>query len=261
MKNYSTLEVTQSNNTTKINLNRPQLKNAFNQDLMKDLTHCFEELRTSNSRLVILSGNGSDFCSGADLTWMNDNDTANSDKNSKLILQMYLAIANCDLPIVCHVFGRVYAGGIGLCAAADVVVAEENTIFCLSEVRVGLAPALMAPILINRIGVSRFRELTITARKFGVQEALHMGLLDYQFQSENFESKFEALVHEMVQASPSAIRATKQICRELGRNSLETHGNYLSGMLTKLRDSEEARDGIAAFKEKRKAKWSKNDNT
>ena len=252
---YTAIACTVRGPVTEVRLNRPERRNAFNAVIMAELTDFFTKVGSSSTRLIVMTGEGRDFCSGADLDWMRQAESAAPEQSSEMILAMYEAIAKCRLPIICRVFGRVYAGGIGLCAIADIAVAEASATFCMAEVRVGLAPALMAPFVVDRIGPARFRELTLTGRSFDTAEAYRLGLIDHQFSSEAIEDGVANLIKEVLKGAPGALAASKQISRSLSYARWEAVAPLLGEILTSLRQSPEAKEGIAAFLCKRQPAW------
>ena len=249
MKSYNTLLIEKEASIVTIRLNRPEVYNAFNQIMMEELTDAIKNIPKDRTRLIVLTGSGPNFCAGADLSWMK------TGAPSELLRKMYSEIYSVSCPIVSRVFGKVFAGGVGLCAATDIVYAEEGSSFCISEARVGLIPAVMSPFLVEKIGVARFRELIFTARKFTTSEALQMGLVDFVVPKEGSEDFFKQSIETILKSGPEALAASKLLCRKFASFDWEGLSSELADMLTDRRMSAEGQEGVKAFLEKRPPNW------
>lgn len=255
---YQTIIVQQQDHVTKVSLNRPERKNAFNDVLMRELTAALRNIDADRTRLLVLTGEGQDFCAGADLSWMKQGQGASTDQyreSSLDLLKMYAAFRDLEVPLITRVFGRVFAGGVGLCAASDVVFADPTTTFCISETRVGLIPAVMAPFVIERTGLARFRELTLSARVFDTTEAGAYGLVDRVLPASDADAAFAREIDQIQSNGPDALRATKRLCRRLSSFHWDKLAPELVEQIAQRRASDEGQEGLAAFLEKRAPKW------
>lgn len=249
MKSYSTLLIEKEPSVVTIRLNRPEVHNAFNQVMMEELTDVIKNIPKDKTRLIVLTGSRPNFCAGADLSWMQ------TGAPSELLRKMYSEIRSVSCPIVSRVFGNVFAGGVGLCAATDIVYAEEGSHFCISEARVGLIPAVMSPFLVEKIGVAKFRELIFTARRFTTCEALQMGLVDFVVPKEGSEYFFKQSIETILKSGPEALAASKLLCRKFASFDWGDLSYELAEMLTDRRMSAECQEGVKAFLEKRPPNW------
>lgn len=238
---------------TKVILNRPEKRNALDFDVLHALSDFFSKPDLSR-RLVVLSSEGSDFSSGVDLNWMSDADEADGNKASSLIASLYSAIRAFPKPIIARTHGRALAGGVGLLSACDFVVATGDASFAIPEVRTGLVPAIMAPVLVERIGISRFKSLSLTGRTIGANEALSIGLVD-ALDDLNNPLAFESIVADLLKAGPYALATTKKICSLISFEKWNSLSTELVEVLASTRKGLEAKEGIAAFLEHRQTVW------
>ena len=241
-----------------IQLNRPEVRNALDAELIEGLEKIFLEMASDPTlRVAILSGNGESFCAGADLNWMK------SDHSGEAQAKEAQRFANClnylnhfSKPLIVQVHGVVMGGGVGLASVGDIVVAGESTRFALSEVKVGLVPAIVAPYVIAKIGESAARHLFLTGEKFGAVDAVRYGLAHEVVAAEKLETRSLEIAEGLLSSGPEAIRICKELIHEVttttDRVSLEAHTVKI---LTLLRGSPEAAEGIRAFLEKRKPSW------
>ena len=258
MKKYKTILVDKESLVATIRLNRLDVHNAFNDVMMSEIVEALEGIDNTDARLIVLTASGPDFCSGADLNWMREcsaNNRNETERSSESLHKLYSKIRSLSVPLVSRVFGNVFAGGVGLCAASDIVYAEEGTDFCISEARVGLIPAVMSPFVVARIGIPRFRELVLTARKFNALEALQMGLIDFVLPKEVADEYFSDSLRSILKNGPEALSASKSLCRHLESYDWNRNSQDLVGMIAERRASAEGQEGVKAFLEKRPPKW------
>ena len=248
---------------TTIRLNRPEVRNAMNDLMIGELTEAFREAgRQNDVRLVILRGNGKSFCAGADLNYMKNIAEYGYEENKKDALNLaglFKAVYECPVPTLAVVHGAAFGGANGLLAACDIVVAEENTTFAFSEVKLGIAPATIAPFVIKRIGEYGAKELMMTGRRFKAPEAEKWHLVNQVASQEELEEVVEKYIIEFMSSAPGAVKATGELIKkvtESGEVSREII-DYTAGKIAELRASEEGQEGMAAFLEKRKAGWVK----
>jgi len=227
--------------------------------LISDLTDCFGELAEDEEiRAIVLTGEGPSFCAGADIGHMRETARFSYEENledARRLATMFLAVDECPKPVVAKVRGAAIGGGAGLVAASDVVVAEEGTRFAFTEVRLGIAPATIAPFVVRKIGVSRARSLFLTGERFDAERARDMGLVHEVAPEDGLDAAVESKVSELLKGGPEAQAAVKALLREIEAvETAETPG-LMSRMNAMLRAGEEGQEGLGAFLEKREPRW------
>jgi methylglutaconyl-CoA hydratase len=258
-----TIQIEHSELVTTIRLNRPEVHNAMNEVMISELTKAFQDIATSIKfpRCVVLRGNGKSFCAGADLNYMKGIAGFGFDENVKdgqKLATLFRSVYQCPVPVVAVVHGNVFGGANGLMAACDMVIAEENTKFAFSEVKLGIAPATIAPFVIKRIGEFGAKELMLTGKRFTAEEAKHWHLVNFAVPEDEVEEKVQQILKELNSAAPGAVRETKKVIGEIIQEpDLEKNLDVTSKLIAKLRASEEGQEGMASFLEKRKANWNK----
>ena len=257
---YQTLTITVADKVATVTLNRPELRNAFNEQAIAELALAFDELgRNELVRAIVLAANGPAFCAGADLNWMkkmagysHDENLADASRLADMLRTIYL----CPKPVVAKVQGDCYAGGMGLVAACDIVVAAEGVNFCLSEVKLGLIPATISPYVIKAMGEQAARRYFITAERFDAAAAQRMGFAHEVVVAENLDVTVAGLVKSLVSNSPNAVAEAKKLVRDVV--DLPVTDALLAdtaGRIAAIRASNEGREGVASFLEKRKPNW------
>ncbi len=243
-----------------VTLNRPEVRNAFNDEVIVELTAAFLALSDRDDvRAVVLAANGSAFCAGADLNWMKRMATYTRDENladGRGLARMLEVIYTCPKPTVARIQGDVYAGGMGLVAACDMAVAAEGAHFCLSEVKIGLIPATISPYVIRAMGSRAAHRWFLTAERFSAAQAHGMGLVHEVVPVDQLDAQVQAITGALVTAGPDAMRACKRLLHEVGGREI-TPGlidRTVEG-IADIRASQEGREGIRAFLEKRKPAW------
>jgi methylglutaconyl-CoA hydratase len=258
--NYETIEIHKNNKTVTIILNRPEVHNALNEQLMKELIDCFKKLdRDNDIRIIILSGKGKSFCAGADLNWMKSMVNYSKEENiedSKLLLNLFEAIYNCSKPVIGRINGHAFGGGLGLLAVCDINVAKPNLKFAFSEVKLGIIPSVISSFIVKRINLAYMRRLFITGEKFDSDYAKEIGLIDYIVPDEEFDSKINEYIEKILSSGPIAIGEIKNLVDKYQELDLEKYKTFTVEKISELRISEEGQEGINAFLEKRKTKWS-----
>jgi len=254
-----TLNLTQDGPVATVTLARPEARNALNATLISDLTDCFGELAEDEEiRAIVLTGEGPSFCAGADIGHMRETARFSYEENledARRLATMFLAVDECPKPVVAKVRGAAIGGGAGLVAASDVVVAEEGTRFAFTEVRLGIAPATIAPFVVRKIGVSRARSLFLTGERFDAERARDMGLVHEVAPEDGLDAAVESKVSELLKGGPEAQAAVKALLREIEAvETAETPG-LMSRMNAMLRAGEEGQEGLGAFLEKREPRW------
>jgi methylglutaconyl-CoA hydratase len=242
-----------------VRLERPEVHNAFNQDVIDRLAEVFTELaHVPEVRAVILTGAGKSFCAGADLQWMQQvaayDDAANLDDARKLA-RMFEAVARCPKPVIGRVHGPAMGGGMGLVATCDMVVAARGARFAFTEARLGLAPAVIAPFVLAKIGPGAARELFLTGRQFNAEEAMRLGLVHRIADEDKLDAEIRNVLAELLLCGPAAQAACKDLIRQVsGKHAAEAR-DYTARMIAGLRGAPEGRAGMEAFLARRKAPW------
>jgi methylglutaconyl-CoA hydratase len=257
---YETLLVTVADKVATVTLNRPDLRNAFNEGAIAELARVFDELgRNDAVRAIVLAANGPSFCAGADLNWMKKMAGYSHDENeadAMRLAEMLRTIYLCPKPVVARVQGDCYAGGMGLVAACDIVVASETAGFCLSEVKLGLIPATISPYVIKAMGEQAARRYFLTAERFDAAEAQRIGVAHAVVAPEALDATVAGIVKALVNNSPHAVRQAKTLVREIvGQPVDDALLLDTAGRIAAIRASTEGREGVASFLEKRKPTW------
>lgn len=246
-----------------ITLNRPDLHNAFNDELIASLTSSIENSAQDDSvRVIVLTGEGRSFCAGADLNWMkkmkNYSDEENFQDSMKLA-RLFEVLNSVTKPIVGKINGAALGGGVGLVAVCDYVIAKEDAKFGLTEVLLGLAPAVISPYVIAKIGESHARALFLTGEKFGPEKAKEIGLVHQISLSRYFEKDTDEVISRFLMAAPKAQEATKKLIQNVIRltNDEPAHSviKYTCETIARLRSSNEGQEGMSALLEKRRPAW------
>jgi methylglutaconyl-CoA hydratase len=257
--NYEQLRRTDEGPVATVTLARPDARNALNAALIRELTRCFGELAQEEEvRVVVLTGEGPSFCAGADIGYMRDTAGFSYEENledARQLAEMFQAVDDLPKPVVARVRGAAIGGGVGLVAVTDVAVAEEGTRFALSEVRLGIAPATIAPFVVRRIGHSRARALFLTGERFDAEAARETGLVHEVVVKGDLDSTVEKVVALLLQGGPAAQAAIKEALRQIEATELPEALGTMTQLIAELRVSEEGQDGLAAFLEKREPRW------
>jgi methylglutaconyl-CoA hydratase len=255
-----TLEIRQEQAVATVWLNRPDVRNAFNETSIAELTQVFRALDTDASvRAVVLAARGVAFCAGADLNWMKKMAGYSREENladAAGLAAMLRAIHNCSKPVVARVQGDCYAGGMGLATACDIVVAADAANFCLSEVKLGLIPATISPYVIRAMGAQAARRYFITAERFSAAAAQRMGLVHECVPADALDDTVAGLLKSLLAASPDAVAAAKRLVNDVAGQSLtDALVQDTVVRIADIRASEQGREGVRSFLEKRKPSW------
>jgi methylglutaconyl-CoA hydratase len=257
---YQTLEVKRDGAQATVWLNRPDVRNAFNETAIADITNAFRALDLVDSvRAVVLAARGPAFCAGADLNWMKKMASYSHDENladAAQLADMMRMIYRCSKPVVARVQGDCYAGGMGLVAACDIVVAVDSAHFCLSEVKLGLTPATISPYVIEAIGTQAARRYFLTAERFSAQDAYRLGLAHEVVTSDALDATVAQLLKALLSASPHAAKQAKRLVQDVaGAPQTDALVSDTVERIAAIRASQEGREGVQAFLEKRKPSW------
>jgi methylglutaconyl-CoA hydratase len=254
------LEVTKRDGIARVTLNRPELRNAFDDALIKKLRSTFEELAKDNSvRVMILAGNGPAFCAGADLNWMKRMAGYGYQENladARALAQMLATLDRLPKPTIARVHGPVFAGGTGLVAACDIAVGTPEAKFCLSEAKLGLSPATISPYVMRAMGEREARRYFLTAEVFDAAEAFRIGMLSLLVPGDELDDSIDSLVKHLMAGGPEAHAKIKALIRAVaGRRPDDALVAETAKHIAEIRGSPEGKEGIASFLEKRKASW------
>ena len=244
----------------RITLNRPDVRNAFDEEVIRTLTAQAAEAATDRSiRAIVLAGAGTAFCAGADLAWMSKAvaySQAENLREAEDLARMLERLDTLPMPLLGRVHGPVLGGGVGLTAVCDIVVAAEDAVFGLSEVRLGILPAVVSPYVVRKIGVSAARELFVTGTRFGAVRAREIGLVHDIVPEDELDDAIGRRLREILASGPMAVAAAKAIIRQVSdANPAEVIG-VTTNSIAAQRVSPEGQEGMRAFLEKRKPKWS-----
>ncbi len=257
---YDTIDVLKQNDVVTIFLNRPDVHNAMNEQLIKELTDCFKKLdKEKDTRIIVLTGKGKSFCAGADLNWMKSMAKYSKEENirdSRLLSDLFESIYNCQKPVIGHINGHAFGGGLGLFAVCDIVIAVPDCIFAFSEVKLGIIPAVISTYIVRRIGLSNMRRLFITGERFDSAYAKEIGLIDYIVPEGEIDEKIQKYIELLRLSGPKAIVEVKKLVDAYEKMEIEKYKQHTIKKIAELRVSEEGQEGINAFLEKRKSKWS-----
>ena len=257
---YQTLQLDIARGAAVVTLNRPELRNAFNEDVIAELLQVFAALGGDDQvRVIVLAANGPAFCAGADLNWMKKMANYTPEQNledAQQLAEMLYQIYSCAKPVIAKVQGDCYAGGMGLVAACDIAVTVDSANFCLSEVKLGLIPATISPYVIKAMGPNAARRYFITAERFSAQEAHRIGFVHESVPAENLDQTVAQIVNAIVNNGPNAVIAAKWLVEDVtGAEIEEDLLTYTAECIADIRSSPEGKEGVASFLEKRKPNW------
>jgi methylglutaconyl-CoA hydratase len=258
--NWQTLDLQCDAHIATLALNRPEVRNAFNGTMVAELTQAMQMLGAREDiRVIVLAANGPAFCAGADLAWMQSMaafDHAQNLADAHNLADMLHALDSCPLPVLVKVQGDCYAGGLGLVAACDIAIGAEGANFCLSEVKLGLIPATISPYVVRAIGERAARRYFLTAERFDAVEAQRIGLLHEAVPDTALDARVADIANVLCTAGPQAVKRAKRLVREVAaRNFDDALRADTADWIAGVRASDEGREGMQAFLEKRKPSW------
>jgi methylglutaconyl-CoA hydratase len=241
-------------------LARPDLLNAFNEVMIAEMTETFREIgQREDVRVVILTGEGKSFCAGGDINWMRKTVNYSPEENlqdANAMATMLRTIRECPKPVIARLHGNVFGGGVGLTAASDIAVAVESAVFCLSEVKLGIVPAVISPFVMEKIGPGQMRRYGLTAERFAAAEARRIGLVHEIFPSEADMDRWIEQTCELLKANgPKALGVAKRILSEVAGVPWDQVRAKTTRTIAEVRASPEGQEGLRAFLEKRKPNW------
>jgi len=243
-----------------VTLNRPEVRNAFNDEVITELTQAFTQLgQDPQVRAIVLAAEGPAFCAGADLNWMRrmaDYTHAENLADAAALAEMLRVIYTCPKPTVARIQGDVYAGGMGLVAVCDIAVSVDTANYCLSEVKLGLYPATISPYVIRAMGARAAHRYFLTAERFDAAEALRMGFVHAVVSPAQLDDKVDELTKALVSASPNAVRECKALLQDVAGQEIDAAliARTVQG-IARIRASAEGKEGVQSFLQKRKPDW------
>jgi len=255
------LAITRRDDVMELCLSRPELRNALDEELIGALGDALRAAGEDDGiRVVLLRGEGKSFCAGADIHYMQrlaDYDHESNLRDARELSAAFLAISSCPKPVLAQVHGAAIGGGVGLVAASDIVIAAEGTQFALTETRLGILPAVISPFVLRRLGPAACRSLFLTGERFSARRALELGLCDRVVSSEELGPATEETISMLRLGGPSAQAASKALLDEIAdlpvREAVQRTPEYIA----RQRATEEAKEGFAAFFEKRAPRWAR----
>ncbi|HTI44506.1 MAG TPA: enoyl-CoA hydratase-related protein [Vicinamibacterales bacterium] len=256
---YETLLTHREGVVEYLTLNRPDVRNAFNETMIAELTAWAAAINADDEvRVAVVSGAGKVFSAGADIQWMANALAYTHDENvqdANAAARMFAALDTLPIPLIGRIHAAALGGGAGLCAVCDVVVADENAVFGFTEVKLGILPAVISPYALAKIGRSAARELFLTGMRFGAVRAQEIGLVHVVAPLELLDAKVDGYVHEFLSAGPDAISRAKALIPRVWARGAPDAAGLTSEAIAAQRVSQEGQEGLRAFLEKRKASW------
>ena len=251
--------VTELDQIAYVKLHRPDVRNAFNPEMIANLTEIFLKIeQRTDLRAVVLQGEGKSFCAGADLNWMREMveyTFAENRTDSERLFAMFEAIAKCSLPVIGHVHGAAFGGALGLVACCDEVVAEESTQFCFSEVKLGIAPAVISAFVLPKVVSGKVRPLMLSGVVFNAHTAQQIGLVTEVCPDGEGHTRLQKILHNYLQCGPEAVRETKKLINKIPSLGWDEQRAATTTLIAERRDSKEGQEGLQSFLQKREPSW------
>jgi methylglutaconyl-CoA hydratase len=258
---YQTILLEYANGVAHLTFNRPDVHNAFNDIMIRELIAAFSELEDhAESRAVVITGKGKSFCAGADLNWMRrvkDYSYEENLKESLELSEMLYKIYASPKPTIARVNGAAIGGGTGLVAVCDIAVAASSAKFSFSEVKIGLIPACISPYVVKKCGEGKCREFFLTGERMTAQRALSAGLVNEVVALEDLDSAVNRYLDQLMSSGPEAIKKCKELLGSVPHMSYDEVKKYTAEVIAHMRKSDEGQEGMNAFLEKRKPKWNR----
>ena len=256
---YRNLHLATDGGVLRVTLARPDVRNAFDDVLIEELTRAFTEARENPAvRVVVLAGEGPTFCAGADVNWMRKAggySRAENEADAERMAGMLRSIDSCPKPVIALAHGAAIGGGVGLVAAADIAIAAEGTVFSLAEVRLGILPAVVSPFVLRAIGPRTARDLFLTGDRFDAREAHRVGLVHQVVPAGELAAAGDRKVASILASGPEAVGVAKRLIGEVSWKSPEEVAGPTVRAISERRASAEAKEGLTAFLEKRRPAW------
>jgi methylglutaconyl-CoA hydratase len=253
------LQIAMDGPVVRVTLNRPEVRNAFNEELIANLTSWAESVTAgAAARVAVLAGAGKAFCAGADLTWMSKMVGYTRDENvrdAEMLAGMYAALDRLPIPLIGRIHGAALGGGVGLAAVCDIVVASEDAIFGFTEVKLGIIPAVISPYALAKIGRSAARELFLTGARFTAERAREIGLVHAVAPETDLDRVIAKYVNDLLTSGPGAVAAAKELVAEVAASDRAAATRYSVTAIATQRVTAEGQEGMRAFLEKRPPRW------
>jgi methylglutaconyl-CoA hydratase len=254
----SLILVAQQGPVVRVTLNRPDVRNAFNEHVIAELTAWARSVPGSGARVAVLAGEGKAFCAGADLTWMSKMvaySREDNERDAMAMSAMFDALDTLPIPLIGRVHGAALGGGTGLAAVCDIVVAAEDAVFGFTEAKLGILPAVISPFAVRKIGISAARELFLTAARFSATRAQQLGLVHAVTSQAELDPAVDAYVRELLTSGPEAIAGAKRMIAAVAGQPPAAVAQMTAETIARHRVSDEGQGGMRAFLEKRPAPW------
>lgn len=266
MGNFQYIEVSHDNAVATVTMNRPDVHNAFNDEMIKEITGAFQSLGDDESvRVVILASYGKSFCAGADLNWMSRMMEYTYEENvidALGLAKMLKTIHDCPKPVIARVHGAAFGGGVGLISACDFAVCVDTVLFGLTEVKLGIIPAVISPFVLKKLPPAAAQRYFMTAERFSAEEARHIGLIaEVRDSVEAMDECLNTIIKSILNNGPEAVAASKVLINEVLGTRWDETLQKVSEMIATRRISTEGQEGMKAFLEKRKPNWLNNNET
>ena len=259
---FSSLLTERAGFVERLTLNRPEVRNAFNDHVIAELTewalHAAREPLTSRPRAVVLAGAGTTFCAGADVTWMAKTVEYSEEENIRdatAMSRMFHALDTLPMPLIGRIQGAALGGGAGLAAVCDIVIADDQAVFGFTETKLGILPAVISPFALAKIGRSAARELFLTGARFSAARAREIGLVHAVAPASQLDATVDAYVRELMTAGPEAVAAAKALIPHVWSQTAEAAADITARAIAARRVSKEGQEGLRAFLEKRSPSW------
>jgi len=256
---YETLRLAREGPVVRVTLARPAVRNAFDDVLIAELTRVFLSfVNDAEVRVVVLAGEGSSFCAGADVEWMRKAggySRAENEADAEKMARMFRAIDACPRPVIALAHGAAIGGGVGLVAAADIALAAEGTVFSLAEVKLGILPSVISPYVLRAIGARQARHLFLTGDRFDAREARRIGLVHEVVAPADLEAACQKKIASLLTSGPEAVGVAKRLIEEVAGKAPEDAMPLTVRTIAERRASDEAKEGLSAFLEKRRPAW------
>jgi methylglutaconyl-CoA hydratase len=255
----TTIHVAKEGAVARVTLARPEVRNAFNAEMIGELRDAFTALSADPQvRVVVLAGEGKTFSGGADVNWMRAALELGYEANvadAEAMSDMFRAIDRCSKPVIGRIHGAALGGGTGLTAACDIAIAADDTTFGFTEVKLGIIPAVISPFVLAKIGQSHARALFLTGERFSAKHALAIGLVHQVVDEDDLDKTIERLARELLSAGPTAAAAAKTLIARVSAATYDETRNITATMIAKQRTSDEGQEGLRAFLERRPASF------
>lgn len=255
-----TVNLTVNNQIAEITLDRPEKHNAFDDAVIGELIEAFEEAGASTRvRVIVLKANGKHFSAGADLGWMRrmaEMDRKQNRADARELARLMNSIATAPKPVICRVQGAAFGGALGLICASDIAIASDNSRFCLSEVKLGILPAVISPYVVAAMGPRQARRFFMTAEVFGAERAEQLGLIHQCVAEEQLDSAVDDCIDALLAGAPGAQLRVRDLINRVGYRPVDEHMlEDTAQLIAELRTGDEGREGLSAFLEKREPEW------